>query len=449
MPLIIVVAGIALLLLLTIKIKLNTFVSLIIVSIAVAIASGMDLSKVVTSVEPGLGGTLGHIGLIFGFGVMLGRLLADAGGAQRIALTMLNYFGKNKLDWAVVCSAFIVGIALFFEVGLILLVPILFAIAREAKISPMFMCVPMLSGLLVAHGFLPPHPGPTVIAREYGADVGLVLIYGIIVGIPTFILCGPVLNKFCQRIIPDAFKKEGNIASLGATRRFSESEMPGFGISFLTAMLPVILMAVVTIIQMTHAKSAADSGLFYNVILFLGNSTIAMLISLLFAIYTMGLGRGKTIPDLMDSCGKAIAGIAGLLLIIGGGGAFKQVLIDSGVGQYISTLVSGMDINPILMAWGVAAFLRICLGSATVAAISTAGLVIPLLAVHPNTNLALITLATGAGSCICSHVNDASFWMIKDFFGLTTKETLLSWTLMSTLLSISGLIFILLASLVL
>lgn len=191
MPLIIVVAGIALLLLLTIKIKLNTFVSLIIVSIAVAIASGMDLSKVVTSVESGLGGTLGHIGLIFGFGVMLGRLLADAGGAQRIALTMLNYFGKNKLDWAVVCSAFIVGIALFFEVGLILLVPILFAIAREAKISPMFMCVPMLSGLLVAHGFLPPHPGPTVIAREYGADVGLVLIYGIIVGIPTFILCGP------------------------------------------------------------------------------------------------------------------------------------------------------------------------------------------------------------------------------------------------------------------
>ena len=433
MPLIIVVAGIALLLLLTIKIKLNTFVSLIIVSIAVAIASGMDLSKVVTSVESGLGGTLGHIGLIFGFGVMLGRLLADAGGAQRIALTMLNYFGKNKLDWAVVCSAFIVGIALFFEVGLILLVPILFAIAREAKISPRFMCVPMLSGLLVAHGFLPPHPGPTVIAREYGADVGLVLIYGIIVGIPTFILCGPVWN----------------IASLGATRRFSESEMPGFGISFLTAMLPVILMAVVTIIQMTHAKSAADSGLFYNVILFLGNSTIAMLISLLFAIYTMGLGRGKTIPDLMDSCGKAIAGIAGLLLIIGGGGAFKQVLIDSGVGQYISTLVSGMDINPILMAWGVAAFLRICLGSATVAAISTAGLVIPLLAVHPNTNLALITLATGAGSCICSHVNDASFWMIKDFFGLTTKETLLSWTLMSTLLSISGLIFILLASLVL
>lgn len=448
MPLLIVVVGIAVLLLLTIKIKLNTFVSLIIVSIGVAIASGMELNKVVVSVESGLGGTLGHIGLIFGFGVMLGRLLSDAGGAQRIALTMLKYFGVKKLDWAVVCSAFIVGIALFFEVGLILLVPILFAIAREAKISPMYMCVPMLAGLLVAHGFLPPHPGPTVIAREYGADVGVVLIYGIVIGIPTFILCGPFLNKVCRRLIPDAFKKEGNIASLGAAKSFTENEMPGFGISFLTAMLPVILMALVTIIEMARPKDAGDPSMLYSVVLFFGNSTIAMLISLLFAIYTMGVGRGKTITELMNSCGKAIAGIAGLLLIIGGGGAFKQVLIDSGVGNYISLLVSGMDINPILMAWGVAAFLRICLGSATVAAISTAGLVIPLLAAHPNTNLALITLATGAGSCICSHVNDASFWMIKDFFGLTTKETLLSWTLMSTLLSICGLIFILLVSMV-
>jgi GntP family gluconate:H+ symporter len=276
-----------------------------------------------------------------------------------------------------------------------------------------------------------------------------VLIYGIIVGIPTFILCGPLLNKVCQRLIPEAFAKEGNIASLGATKSFSESEMPGFGISFLTAMLPVILMALVTIMQMVRPKDAGDPGMLYSVFLFLGNSTIAMLISLLFAIWAMGLGRGKTIPELMDSCGKAIAGIAGLLLIIGGGGAFKQVLIDSGVGQYISTLVAGTDINPILMAWGVAAFLRICLGSATVAAISTAGLVIPLLSAHPNTNLALITLATGAGSCICSHVNDASFWMIKDFFGLTIKETLLSWTLMSTMLSLCGLIFILLASMAL
>ncbi len=442
MPLLIVVVGIAALLLLTIKIKLNTFVSLVIVSIGVAIASGMPLNKVVTSVESGLGGTLGHIGLIFGFGVMLGRLLSDAGGAQRIALTMLKYFGAGKLDWAVVCSAFIVGIALFFEVGLILLVPILFAIAREAKISPMNMCVPMLAGLLVAHGFLPPHPGPTMIAREYGADVGVVLLYGVLVGIPVFVLCGPLLNKVCKRLIPEAFKKAGNIESLGVERNFSDADMPGFAISFFTAMLPVILMALVTIIQMVRPKDAGDPGTLYSIILFIGNSTIAMLVSLLFALYAMGVGRGKKIPELMASCGQAIAGIAGLLLIIGGGGAFKQVLIDSGVGSYISTLVSGMDISPILMAWGVAAFFRICLGSATVAAISTAGLVIPLLSTHPDTNLAMITLATGAGSCICSHVNDASFWMVKNFFGLTTKETLLSWTLMSTLLSISGLIFI-------
>lgn len=449
MPLLIIAVGIAVLLLLTIKVKLNTFISLILVSIGVAIASGMGLNKVVSTIESGLGGTLGHIGLIFGFGVMLGRLLAAAGGAQRIALTLLNYFGAKKLDWAVVCSAFIVGIALFFEVGLILLVPILFAIAREAKISPMTMCVPMLAGLLIAHGFLPPHPGPTVIAREYGADVGKVLLYGIAVGVPSLILCGPLMNKVCRQLIPEAFRKEGNLASLGATHHFTEEEMPGFGISFFTAMLPVILMAVVTIIEMMHLKASGDAGIFYNVVLFFGNSTIAMLVSLLVAIYTMGLSRGKNINQLMGSCGQAIAGIAGLLLIIGGGGAFKQVLIDSGVGTYISTLVSGVNINPIIMAWCVAAFLRICLGSATVAAISTSGLVIPLLASYSHTNLALITLATGAGSCICSHVNDASFWMIKDFFGLTTKETLLSWTLMSTLVSISGLVFILMLNMVL
>lgn len=443
MPLLIIAVSIAVLLFLTIKIKLNTFISLIIVSIGVSIASGMPLNKIVSTIESGLGGTLGSIALIFGFGVMLGRLLADAGGAQRIALTMLGIFGKKRLEWAVVCSAFIVGIALFFEVGLILLIPIVFAIAREAKISPMMLCLSMLSGLLVAHGFLPPHPGPTVIAKEYGADVGTVLVYGLMAGLPTFIIAGPILNKFCKKIIPAAFKKVGSIESLGTPKEFTEEEMPSFGISFLTAMLPVILMAVITIFKMLFPNENAHPTEFFSIISFFGNSTIAMLISLIFALYTMGLKRQKSVKELMESCSSAISGIAGLLLIIGGGGAFKQVLISSGAGDYIASLVSGSDINPLIMAWGVAALLRICLGSATVAAISTSGLVIPLLATHTDTNLALVTLATGAGSCICSHVNDASFWMIKDFFGLTTKETFLSWTLMSTVMSVVGISLIL------
>ncbi|WP_321408018.1 gluconate:H+ symporter [Tolumonas auensis] len=443
MPLVIVAIGIALLLFLTIKVKLNTFISLILVSIGVAMATGMQSDKIVKTIESGLGGTLGHIALIFGFGVMLGRLLADAGAAQRIALTLLNFFGEKRLEWAVVCSSFIVGIALFFEVGLILLIPIIFAISKEAKISPMYMCVPMTSGLIVAHGFLPPHPGPTVIAGEYGADIGKVLIYGLLTGIPTFLISGPILNKVCKKMIPDAFTKAGSISSLGTQKSFSNEEMPGFGISILTAMLPVALMAIATMIQMMHLDQSVQNSFFLTVIQFLGNATIAMLVSFLFALYTMGIRLEKNVKELMDTCGSAIAGIAGLLLIIGGGGAFKQVLINSGVGDYIAQMFAGVDINPLIMAWSVAALLRICLGSATVAAISTAGLVIPMLATHTGTNLALVTLATGAGSCIFSHVNDASFWMIKEFFGLTTKETFLSWSLMSTVMSIMGLLSIL------
>lgn len=443
MPLLIIALGVAALLLLTIRYKLNTFVALIIVSIGVAIASGMPLHKIIGAVEGGFGSTLGHIGLIFGFGVMLGRLLAEAGGAQRIALTMLHCFGRKHMEWAVVCSAFIVGIALFFEVGLILLIPIIFAIAREAKTSPMTLCVPMLAGLLVAHCFLPPHPGPTVIAKEYGADVGQVLLYGMIVGIPTFLLSGPALNRLVKRLIPAAFEKAGDITALGSTKTFTDAEMPSFGISFVTAMLPVILMALVTILEFFVTDAQRDGSLFLETVFFLGNSTTAMLVSMLFALWSMGYARGKEMPELMKTCGAGIAGIAGLLLIIGGGGAFKQVLIDSGAGAYIAELVSGENINPIILAWGIASLLRICLGSATVAAISTAGLVIPMIEGNPAVNLALITLATGAGSSICSHVNDASFWMIKEFFGLTTKETICSWTLMSTVVSVLGLVFLL------
>ena len=209
-------------------------------------------------------------------------------------------------------------------------------------------------------------------------------------------------------------------------------------------MLPVILMALVTILEFFITDEMRDQSIFLETIFFLGNSTTAMLVSMLFALYTMGYARGKKMDELMKTCGAGIAGIAGLLLIIGGGGAFKQVLIDSGAGAYIADLVSGEHINPIILAWAIASLLRICLGSATVAAISTAGLVIPMISGNAEVNLALITLATGAGSSICSHVNDASFWMIKEFFGLTTKETLCTWTLMSTVVSVLGLVFLLL-----
>lgn len=443
MPLLIIALAVVCLLILISVFKLNTFVSLIIVSFLAAVVLGEPLGKIVATIESGMGGTLGHIALIFGLGAMLGKLVADSGGAQRIAMTLIDKFGEKRVQWAVVVASFIVGIAMFFEVGLVLLIPIIFSISRELKISPMHLGIPMLAALLATHGFLPPHPGPTAIAGEYGADLGTVLMYGIIVAIPSVILAGPIYTKIAKKIIPTAFNKNGNIESLGEQKTFKLEETPSFGISLLTAMFPVILMMISTIISMIQKTAGIPGNYFFDVISFIGNPSTAMTISLIFAIYTMGIGRKIPIKQVMTSCSSAISSIGMMLLIIGGGGAFKQVLIDGGVGDYIAMLFQGSSISPILLAWMVAAILRISLGSATVAALSTAGLVIPMLSASGDVNLALVVLATGAGSSIASHVNDAGFWMVKEYFGLSMKETFSTWTVLSTIISVTGLVCIL------
>lgn len=440
MPLLIVAIGVILLVVLISKFKINTFVALLIVSFCVALTLGIPMDKVVATIETGIGGTLGHIALIFGLGAMLGRLVADAGGAQRIAMTLINKFGETKIEWAVVISSFIVGIAMFFEVGLVLLIPIVFSIAKEMKVSLLSLGVPMLAALLATHSFLPPHPGPTVIAGEYGADIGTVLIYGIIVAIPTVIIAGPMFTRLAKRLVPEAFAKRGSIESLGEQKEFNLADTPSFNISLLTAMFPVILMLIATCVRMIFGN--AGDNVVLKMIAFIGDPSVAMLISLVIAVYTMGINRGISIKEITKSCSSAAASIGMMLLIIGGGGAFKQVLINGGVGKYIAAVFAGTAMSPILLAWIVAAILRISLGSATVAAISTAGLVIPMLAQY-DANLALVTLATGCGSAIASHVNDAGFWMAKEYFGLTLKETFATWTLLSTIVSVVGLIFIL------
>ncbi|MCY9377065.1 gluconate permease GntP [Bacillus sp. T17B1] len=447
MPLIIVAIGILALLLLIMGLKLNTFISLLVVSFGVALALGMPFDKVVTSIEAGIGGTLGHIALIFGLGAMLGKLIADSGGAQRIAMTLVNKFGEKHIQWAVVIASFIIGIALFFEVGLVLLIPIVFAISRELKISILYLGISMVAALSVTHGFLPPHPGPTAIAGEYGANIGEVLLYGFIVAVPTVLIAGPLFTKLAKRIVPASFAKYGNIASLGTQKSFKLEETPGFGISVFTAMLPIIIMSVATIIDLLQETIGfADNGVLAFIRL-IGNASTAMIISLLVAVYTMGIKRNIPVKTLMDSCSTAISQIGMMLLIIGGGGAFKQVLINGGVGDYVADLFKGTALSPIVLAWLIAAILRISLGSATVAALSTTGLVIPLLG-HSDVNLALVVLATGAGSVIASHVNDAGFWMFKEYFGLSMKETFATWTLLETIISVAGLGFILLLSLV-
>ncbi|WP_203289913.1 GntP family permease [Metabacillus sp. cB07] len=446
MPLIIVGIGIIALLVLIMGLKLNTFVSLIIVSFGVALALGMPLETIVKTIEAGLGGTLGHLALIFGLGAMLGKLIADSGGAQRIAMTLVNKFGVKNIQWAVVAASFIIGIALFFEVGLVLLIPIVFAIARQLRVSILYLGIPMTAALSVTHGFLPPHPGPTVISGEYGADIGQVLLYGIIISIPTVLLAGPVFTKIAQKIVPESFTKTGSIASLGEQKTFKLEDTPGFGISVFTALLPVILMSIATIITLVQNTVGLDDNSFLAAIRFIGEAGTAMLISLLFAIYSMGIARNIPMKQVMDSCTTAITHIGMMLLIIGGGGAFKQVLIDGGVGTYVADLFEGTSMSPILLAWIIAAILRISLGSATVAALTTAGLVIPMLGTT-DVNLALVVLATGAGSLIASHVNDAGFWMFKEYFGLSMKETFATWTLLETIISVAGLLFILLLSL--
>ncbi|KTD84165.1 GntP family permease [Paenibacillus etheri] len=446
MPLVIVTIGILALLVLIMGFKLNTFVSLIIVSFGVALALGMPLNEIVKTIEAGLGGTLGHLALIFGLGAMLGKLIADSGGAQRIAMTLVHKFGEKNIQWAVVAASFIIGVALFFEVGLVLLIPIVFAISRQLKVSILYLGIPMAAALSVTHGFLPPHPGPTVIAGEYGADIGEVLLYGFIIAIPTVILAGPIFTKLAKKLVPASFTKTGNIASLGEQKEFKLEDTPGFGISVFTAMLPVILMSIATIITLLQKTIGFEDNGLLAAIRFIGDASTSMLISLLVAVYTMGLARKIPIKTVMQSCSTAITHIGMMLLIIGGGGAFKQVLINGGVGDYVAELFQGTSLSPILLAWIIAAILRISLGSATVASLTTAGLVIPMLG-QSDVNLALVVLATGAGSLIASHVNDAGFWMFKEYFGLSMKETFATWTLLETIVSVAGLGFILLLSL--
>ncbi|EGQ3455583.1 gluconate permease [Staphylococcus pseudintermedius] len=445
-PLLSVAIAIIVLLILIMKLQLNTFVALVITAMVTGILLGMPFDKIVATIETGMGGTLGHIALIFGLGAMLGKLLADGGGATQIADTLIAKLGKKYVQWAMVIASFIIGIALFFEVGLVLLIPLVFTIAKRMNVSQLKIGMPMVTALSVTHGFLPPHPGPVVIAKELGANIGEVLLYGFIVAIPVTIIAGPVFAKIARRLTPTAFQREGDISSLGATKSFKDEELPSFGLSTFTALLPVLLMLFATLWQLISGHEGKAHNTLESMIYFIGSAGTAMLIAVVFAVFSMGIRRGIPTKQVMNTLTQAIYPIGMMLLIIGAGGAFKQVLIDGGVGGAIEKIFTDVNISPILLAWLVAAILRLALGSATVAAISTTGIVLPLLQTA-DVNLALVALAIGAGSIFCSHVNDAGFWMFKEYFGLTVKETFLTWSLIETIISVSGLVFVLFISL--
>lgn len=431
MPLIIIAFGVLMLLILMLPLRVNGFIALILVALSVGVLEGMPVMEVIKSIKNGVGGTLGSLALIMGFGAMLGKLLADCGGAQRIATTLIATFGDKKIQWAVTLTGFIVGFALFYEVGFVLLLPLILTIAATLGISPLYIGIPMAAALSVTHGFLPPHPGPTAIAQIFKADMGKTLLYGTIIGIPTVILAGPILTKlpFIRAINHPV--EEG----LYNTKTFTEQQMPSFRVSLITALIPVILMSIRAISEMT----LNNGHWLLPYVEFFGDPVIATLISVLIAIFTFGLLRGRSMSDINTSLVDSIKIIAMMLLIIGGGGAFKQVLVDSGVKAYIEQIMHGSTISPIVMAWLIAALLRLALGSATVAALTAGGIVFPLIA-STGVSPELMVIATGAGSVVFSHVNDPGFWLFKEYFNLSITETLKSWSLLETVISVSGLI---------
>ncbi|HJG50165.1 gluconate:H+ symporter [Limosilactobacillus ingluviei] len=437
MPLLIVLLGVALLIFMIIKLKLNTFVSLVVTAFLIALMLQIPIAKIPTTIETGIGGQLGHLAVIFGFGSMLGQLVSDSGGGYRIATTLIQKFGRRWIQVAVILASFIIGLALFFEVGLVVVLPIIFIIAREMDMPLMYLGVPMAATLNVTHAFLPPHPAPTAITDILGANLGHVLLLGIIAAIPTIIVAGPLYNYFLHKLYPKVYRKNLDIAVLGEYKEFELDETPGFGISVLTAMLPVILIAVATICSFILPKGNPVN----EFIQFVGAPDAAMLISLLFAVVTMGLMRNKKMEEISNSMVTSVKQIAMMLLIIGGGGAFKQVLVDGGISKYVSDLFAHTSLSPIVAAWLITAILRIALGSSTVSAMTAAGLIAPM--AHQfgaNSSMAaLMVLAVGAGSVFGGHVNDAGFWMIKEYFGLSLKENFIAWTTLTCVLAVAGL----------
>lgn len=449
MQFLVLLLGIIFLLFLIIKFKMNTFVSLIVTSILVAILLGMNPAQIAVSIKNGIGSSLGELAIVFGFGAMIGRLVSDAGGSYRIAKTLIDMFGKKRLQIAVVVASFIIGMSMFFEVGLVLLIPIVFSIALEAEVPMLYLGISMAAALSATQGFLPPQPAPTAVASALGAPIGKVLMIGIIVAIPCVIVAGPLFTKLAQMYAPSAFTIKKSLPGI-TVKKYKLEETPGFGISALTSLFPVIFMIIATIysIAFEGGETPTHPHGFAAFVTLVGNPMIAMVIALLFAMWSMGFHRGKTMSDISGSIGDAVKSIAMLLLVIGGGAAFKQVLIDGGVGKAVQQLMANVNLSPIILAWVITVILRISLGSATVAGMTASGLVIPLMQ-STGADPVMIALAIGAGSLAASYVNDDGFWMVKEYFELSVKQTFQIWTVLETLISITGLLMVLFLNLIL
>ncbi|MDL2214666.1 gluconate:H+ symporter [Dysgonomonas sp. OttesenSCG-928-M03] len=429
MSFLIIILCLALLIVLISYFKVDAFLSFLVVSIIAGIALGIPLNKLPDSINNGVGSIMGSLTLIIVLGAMLGKLVAESGAAQRIASVMVDAFGTKHIQWGLMVTGFVVGIPLFYGIGFVLLVPLIFSIVYKYKLPAVYIGLPMLAALSVTHGFLPPHPSPVALIALFKADIGMTLIYGLVVAIPAIILAGPV---FCSRL---KNMKSGPVTLFEQKETSEKYTTPGKSNSFISATLPVFLLILVTVIPYIFPKMGDDAR---SLLSFIGAPAVVMLIALIFATYALGIKQGRSIKDVMGIYGEAVKDIAMILLIIAGSGIFKQVMEDSGVSMELATALEKLPVHPLILGWLIAAIIRGCVGSATVAALTAAGVIMPLVAqsgVNPN----LMVLALGAGSLMFSHVNDAGFWMFKEYFNLSLKDTLKSWSVMEAIVSIVGL----------
>ncbi|MFD5368645.1 gluconate:H+ symporter [Streptomyces sp. NPDC127103] len=437
-----VLAGIAVIVVLITKFKLHAFLALTIGSLALGAFAGAPLADTIKSFTTGLGNTVAGVGVLIALGAILGKLLADSGGADQIVDTILAKASGRAMPWAMVLIASVIGLPLFFEVGIVLLIPVVLLVAKRGNYSLMRIGIPALAGLSVMHGLIPPHPGPLVAIDAVGANLGVTLALGLVVAIPTVIIAGPLFARYAARWV-DIPAPENMIP----TRPSEDLEKrPGFGVTVATVMLPVVLMLVKALVDIV--VDDPENGV-QKVTDVIGSPLIALLAAVIVGMFTLGRAAGFTKERLSTTVEKSLAPIAGVLLIVGAGGGFKQTLIDIGVGQMILDFSENWSIPALLLAWLIAVAIRLATGSATVATISAAGLVAPLAAGMSMTETALLVLAIGAGSLFFSHVNDAGFWLVKEYFGMSVGQTIKTWSVMETIISVVGIGFVLLLSLVL
>ena len=425
MTFIIILFAIALQVFLTAK-KVSPFLSLLIVAIIAGLLLGMPPAALLKSIENGVGSTLAGLALIICLGAVLGKMLEATGAAEKISSSLINTFGQKHIQWAVLLTGFLVGIPLYYNAGFVILVPLVFSIARRSGLPLLYIAIPMAASLSTTHCFLPPHPGPVVLVNAFKADIGKTLLYGLVIAIPVVIIAGPVLGRLLQKIKLSPL--------ISAVEIIPDKKLPPAFPSFFIALLPVLLIALAVV----AGNFLQDDTPLRKGLLFLGDPTIALLLSILAGIWYFGLRVGIPVASTMKWVTEGISGIALILLIITAGGVFKQVLTDSGAGDYIASYSSQWNMPPLLFAWIITAMLRVTIGSATVAAITAAGIVSPLV-LAGTASPELMVLAVGTGSVFGSHINDTGFWMFKEFFNLSLKQTFFSWTVMETTISILGL----------